>query len=226
MRVSASIICDCLPAQKMDAVAALGLQLLRFRDGKTRGIKANGVLMALGKELIKAAKAEGGYPDSDDSDSDDEDDDDTVKSNGDVESNATFPSTPAKKRNTKGILKIRSVLHTSQDSSDEDGNKSKPTTTNSVKRPLKRVSIARSHMDVFIKPSAKNSEQPSAFSVKRMKTKSLHWLGKRFVFNTQNMPNIGGNSNDDSKRTPSDSAVEPTISLVELGAIPTGLHNI
>lgn len=40
--------------------------LLRLRDGKTRGIKPRGVLAALTKEIISAAKEEGGYPDSDD----------------------------------------------------------------------------------------------------------------------------------------------------------------
>jgi hypothetical protein len=47
-------------------------QLLRIRDGKTRGLRVKGVLLALGKELIRAAKEEGGYPDSDDSDDEDD----------------------------------------------------------------------------------------------------------------------------------------------------------
>lgn len=37
------------------------------RDGKTRSMKADGVLLKLTKELIATAKQEGGYPDSDDS---------------------------------------------------------------------------------------------------------------------------------------------------------------
>jgi hypothetical protein len=79
------------------------LQLLRLRDGKVRGMKSQGHLLGLGelankefscyldsyllfgctgRELMAAAKLEGGYPDSDDEDdgeeedSDDEEDDD------------------------------------------------------------------------------------------------------------------------------------------------------
>jgi hypothetical protein len=58
--------------QKEDAIEAWATQLLRVRDGKTRGLRAKGVLIALGKELIRAAKEEGGYPDSDDSDDEDD----------------------------------------------------------------------------------------------------------------------------------------------------------
>jgi hypothetical protein len=72
----------------------LALLLLRIRDGKTRGIKRNGVLQALAKELISAAKEEGGYPDSDDEeeeDEDDHDDDDENNNNDDGEKKAKKP---------------------------------------------------------------------------------------------------------------------------------------
>lgn len=46
----------------------LAMLMLRLRDGKTRGMKQNGVLLQMAKELIAAAKEEGGYPDSDDED--------------------------------------------------------------------------------------------------------------------------------------------------------------
>jgi hypothetical protein len=52
--------------EKDQALDILSLLLLRLRDGKTRGVKKNGVLMYLTKELIDAAREEGGYPDSDD----------------------------------------------------------------------------------------------------------------------------------------------------------------
>ena len=50
----------------------LSLLLLRLRDGKTRGIKKGGILEHLTKELIAAAKEEGGYPDSDDEEDEDD----------------------------------------------------------------------------------------------------------------------------------------------------------
>jgi len=57
---------------------ALALTILRIRDGKVRGIEQQGLLKKLVKELIHAAKSEGGYPDSDD-DSDDESEGTTSK---------------------------------------------------------------------------------------------------------------------------------------------------
>lgn len=61
------------PSELDAAIKALSLIMLRIRDGKLRGIKKGSVLNSLTKDLISAAKAEGGYPDSDDdSDSDDE----------------------------------------------------------------------------------------------------------------------------------------------------------
>ena len=63
------------PSELDAAIKALSLIMLRIRDGKLRGIKKGSVLNSLTKDLISAAKAEGGYPDSDDdSDSDDEED--------------------------------------------------------------------------------------------------------------------------------------------------------
>ncbi len=58
--------------EKEEAIETLATLLLRMRDGKTRGVKANGVLVTLTKELISAAKEENGIPDSDDEDSDEE----------------------------------------------------------------------------------------------------------------------------------------------------------
>lgn len=60
--------------EKDQAIEILSILLLRIRDGKTRGVKSKGVLLNLTKELIAAAKEDGGYPDSDDEneDSDDE----------------------------------------------------------------------------------------------------------------------------------------------------------
>jgi hypothetical protein len=64
--------------EKKKALNAFAIQLLRMRDGKVRGMKHQGHLLGLGRELMAAAKLEGGYPDSDDSsdskDSDDEED--------------------------------------------------------------------------------------------------------------------------------------------------------
>lgn len=62
-----------------DALVIFSTQLLRIRDGKTRGIKPDGNLWNLTKELIRAAKEEGGYPDSDDSNSDEDGDEETGK---------------------------------------------------------------------------------------------------------------------------------------------------
>eukprot|EP00981_Chlorochromonas_danica_P004840 scaffold967_cov173-Ochromonas_danica.AAC.51 len=62
--------------ERTEAVEILAMVLLRLRDGKTRGIKPKGVLMSLTKELIAAAKEEGGFPDSDDEDEDEDEDGD------------------------------------------------------------------------------------------------------------------------------------------------------
>jgi hypothetical protein len=67
------------PAELDAAIRALSLMMLRIRDGKIRGIKKGSVLQVLTTDLIAAAKAEGGYPDSDD-DSDDEEDEDVESS--------------------------------------------------------------------------------------------------------------------------------------------------
>lgn len=58
--------------EKDSVIDSWATQLLRIRDGKTRGLRAKGILIGLGKELIRAAKEEGGYPDSDDSDDEDD----------------------------------------------------------------------------------------------------------------------------------------------------------
>ncbi len=58
--------------EKDEALQTFATLLLRMRDGKTRGIKSNGVLVQMTKELITAAKEEAGYPDSDDEESDEE----------------------------------------------------------------------------------------------------------------------------------------------------------
>ena len=60
--------------ERRAASEALALLMLRYRDGKTRGMKSKGVLAQLTAELVQSAKTESGFPDSDD-DSDDEDDD-------------------------------------------------------------------------------------------------------------------------------------------------------
>ena len=60
--------------ERRAASEALALLMLRFRDGKTRGMKQKGVLAQLTAELVQSAKVESGFPDSDD-DSDDEEDD-------------------------------------------------------------------------------------------------------------------------------------------------------
>jgi hypothetical protein len=52
------------------------------RDGKTKGIKFNGLISGLTKELTTSALREGGYPDSDDDDDDDEEDDEDTEKNG------------------------------------------------------------------------------------------------------------------------------------------------
>jgi hypothetical protein len=59
--------------EKDQALETFATLLLRMRDGKTRGIKQQGVLISLTKELIIAAKQEAGFPDSDDEESDEED---------------------------------------------------------------------------------------------------------------------------------------------------------
>jgi hypothetical protein len=59
------------------AASALALMILRIRDGKTRDTVAHGVLRKLTKELMASAKAEGGYPDSDDDDDEDGEADDS-----------------------------------------------------------------------------------------------------------------------------------------------------
>lgn len=57
------------------ALDLFALQMLRIRDGKTRGLKKNGKLFSIAEELVIAAKrGDGGYPDSDDSDYSDEED--------------------------------------------------------------------------------------------------------------------------------------------------------
>lgn len=91
--------------EKWQAIEIFSLLLLRMRDGKTRGLKPRGVLMQLTKELIAAAKEEGGYPDSDDEyDSDDEDVDED-KEDGE------------KKKKKKGKSR-----HDSDDDQDDDDN--------------------------------------------------------------------------------------------------------
>ena len=45
--------------EREQVVAEFALQILRARDGKTRGIKANGHILNLAKELVKAASATG-----------------------------------------------------------------------------------------------------------------------------------------------------------------------
>lgn len=68
--------------EKEAALDLLALQLLRIRDGRVRGMKAEGELQKIGKELVLAArKADGGYPDSDDSFSDDDDEENNKMGN-------------------------------------------------------------------------------------------------------------------------------------------------
>ena len=101
-------------------------QLLRLRDGKTRGLRANGILVALGKEMIRAAKEEGGYPDSDDSDDEDED------------------------RQSKAIVS-KSHSRGMEITRDSDGSRtpSMASTVKSVKKPP--IVFRRHKMDVFTK---------------------------------------------------------------------------
>lgn len=54
------------------ATSLLVTQVLRIRDGKTRGMQKMRFLQALTKELIQAATLAPGYPDSDDSESDED----------------------------------------------------------------------------------------------------------------------------------------------------------
>jgi len=70
--------------EKTQALEILSILLLRLRDGKSRGIRKNGILMQLTNELIKAAKEESGYPDSDD-DADEDDEDDEEEEDSDNE---------------------------------------------------------------------------------------------------------------------------------------------
>eukprot|EP01038_Epipyxis_sp_PR26KG_P008682 gene8682-11733_t len=60
--------------EKKQALEILSILLLRLRDGKTRGIRKKGLIETLAKEMIIAAKDEGGYPDSDDEDDEYEED--------------------------------------------------------------------------------------------------------------------------------------------------------
>jgi hypothetical protein len=113
-------------SQKFEAVSALGLQLLRLRDGKTRGLKSTGVLVALGNELVKAAKQEGGYPDSDDSDSDDEETGTSA---------AVKPKTALNPPNKQRTGSVNS-----------NGGANSPRRKTGSKRP----SVVRTHMDIFM----------------------------------------------------------------------------
>ena len=54
------------------ALQEFALQLLRSRDGKTRGLQRKGVLQQISSELMYAASHTSGKPDSDDESSDDE----------------------------------------------------------------------------------------------------------------------------------------------------------
>ena len=74
--------------------------LLRLRDGKTRGIKKGGVLDQLTRELIAAAKEEGGYPDSDDEEEEDEEGKSSKTKNSLISRDESDPSTN-KTRSTK-----------------------------------------------------------------------------------------------------------------------------
>ena len=88
--------------ERQAAADALALIMLRIRDGKTRGMKPNGMLMQLTKELVQSSKVDGeqadrylglqsfiifkyvyvwaaGFPDSDDEEDDDDDDDESQR---------------------------------------------------------------------------------------------------------------------------------------------------
>ena len=54
------------------ATNLLAVQILRFRDGRVRGMQKMRNIEGLTKELLQAALIHGGYPDSDDSNSDDD----------------------------------------------------------------------------------------------------------------------------------------------------------
>ncbi len=95
--------------QRQDALNSFSEQLLRLRDGKVRGLKPNGALVTLGRELIAAAKEEVGYPDSDDSDnsgedSDDENDNDIATTNANTNANANLTSTSVSTSNSNSNI--------------------------------------------------------------------------------------------------------------------------
>jgi outer membrane biosynthesis protein TonB len=114
--------------EKQQALEILSILLLRLRDGKSRGVRKNGVLIQLTEELIKAAKEDSGFPDSDDegdeddedSDEDDEDDDDNKK---DSDANYAFAEDekggPVKKKKPKRVSKKKTAPVT-LDSDDEE----------------------------------------------------------------------------------------------------------
>jgi hypothetical protein len=52
--------------EKSRALEELALHLLRAKDGRVRGLRANGTIRKLAEELEKAENSIGGMPDSDD----------------------------------------------------------------------------------------------------------------------------------------------------------------
>jgi hypothetical protein len=114
--------------EKQQALEILSILLLRLRDGKSRGIRKNGVLIQLTEELIRAAKEDSGFPDSDDEgdddeeDSDDDEDDDDDKNNNNSDANYAFTENekggPVKKK-SKRVSKKKTAPVT-LDSDDEE----------------------------------------------------------------------------------------------------------
>lgn len=92
-----------------DSLEALALQLLRMRDGKTRGLKLHGQIAKLTYELVEAAKIEGGYPDSDDSADEDDNDDEEL-----LQRHSAYGTITKINKNTAILMNNNTIIDTNE----------------------------------------------------------------------------------------------------------------
>lgn len=178
--------------EKMEVMEIVSIILLRLRDGKSRGIRKDGVLMKLTKELIKAAKEEVGYPDSDDDEekgsddeedeSGDEDDQEEGEEEGDINGEdaekglrasrqlTTIDSDDEIEENTKAaggetVAKSSSKNTSTGNNSDKKTGKSaKKKSKSSVKRKTKRDSYIPPNYDTWNDTKPKKVSKLSVFT--------------------------------------------------------------
>lgn len=153
------------PKEKEEVMEIVSIILLRLRDGKTRGIRKQGVLMRLTHELISAAKEEVGYPDSDD---DDEDDDE-----GDNDR--------SRRRRHGGSSDEDDDDDSEEEDSDDESPKKKATVTNNAATADNRSSMIDSddEIEAVVQNNAKTLPQAQIVNTAGTKKSKSHSITKK-----------------------------------------------